>query len=395
MIFRRILCALSVLACAVLIGVHGGTASFMLFWASLLIPLFSFIYRRIISEKLRIFFRVSDHTALKGDRISCTLSLSNDSSFPIPDVRVRLTTGKVRFSGVTGELSYSLMPGETKELKFDLECLHCGSDIVGAELIRVQDIFALSEYHFREVKSIDILPRNRHLQDLTIAPVCEIERRRTGRTYFGNSIPDGQLRPYVSGDDIRRIHWKASALQGKPIMRSTVPEPKSEIVLLPDIRMNLPDGQAGWLCEDSVIEGTLVIADYFLRHNISIRVVPSRNYTLNVSTASDYMMLYNVCSTNFFSGSERPDSILSRDIAVSGGKSSYIIITWELDEAFIRRCSECIDLGSDVTVVYIGEDGDAKKLSQVERRLSFYQVTAQNDIFSVLSGTKVLEGAAE
>jgi hypothetical protein len=257
------------------------------------------------------------------------------------------------------------MPGETKELKFDLECLHCGSDIVGAELIRVQDIFALSEYHFREVKSIDILPRNRHLQDLTIAPVCEIERRRTGRTYFGNSIPDGQLRP------------------------------KSEIVLLPDIRMNLPDGQAGWLCEDSVIEGTLVIADYFLRHNISIRVVPSRNYTLNVSTASDYMMLYNVCSTNFFSGSERPDSILSRDIAVSGGKSSYIIITWELDEAFIRRCSECIDLGSDVTVVYIGEDGDAKKLSQVERRLSFYQVTAQNDIFSVLSGTKVLEGAAE
>ncbi len=393
MMIRRLLCAVSVAACAVLIGFRGGTASYMLLWASLTIPLFAASYRRIITESLRINFHISDHTVLRGERTRGTLIFSNESALPISDVRIRLTSGKIRFAETEQELVCSLKPREIKRIEFELECLHCGMGTVGSDEIVISDIFSLSRKKFKALGSIQVQPRAQHIQDLIVAPVREVERQRVARSYFGDTMPDGQLKAYLPGEDVRRIHWKASVLQGKPIMRNLIPEPKNEIVLLPDARGSLPAGEAGWVAEDSVIEGTLAIADYFLRHNIPLRVLPDEARAVNVFTPSNYLRLYDICASNFFSGDLRPDEILERDISARSGSRSYIILTWELDEDFIRRCSSIIDVGAEVTVVFIGDSPQARNLATVERRIAFYQVTAQNDIFAVLSGSSGIEGA--
>ena len=394
MVVRRVLCALVVLACAVLIGFHGGAASYMLFWASWLVPLISWLYRRVIARSLRVTFRVSNHSVLREEHTSGVLTLTNESVFPIPSVHIRLTAGKIRFSDSPEELFCSLRPGEVLRLPFDLVCRHCGAGTVGAERVYVRDIFALAEQSFTAIDHMDVLPRTRHVQDLVVAPVREKEHRSTVRSYFGEGIPDGQLKAYQPGEDVRRIHWKASVLQGKPIMRNLAPEPKNEIVLLPDSRAALPEGRAGWVVEDSVIEGTLVIADYFLRHQIPLAVIPGSRQTVHVSVPAHYLKLYELCSSGYFSGQERPDELLHRDVA-SRGVRSYIILTWELDESFIRRVSACIDMGAVVSLVYIGDSPEAKTLALAERRMAFFQVTQQSDIFAVLGGTGEKEAGVE
>ena len=394
MIVRRILCALVVLACAVLIGFHGGAASYMLFWASWLIPLISWIYRRVIAQSLRVTFRVSDHTVLREERTSGVLTLTNESVFPIPSVHIRLTAGKIRFSDSPEELFCSLKPGEVLHLPFELVCRHCGYGTVGAERVYVRDIFALAEESFTAIDHVDVLPRTRHVQDLIVAQVHEDERRSAARSYFGEGVPDGQLKAYRPGEDVRRIHWKASVLQGKPIMRNLTPEPKNEIVLLPDSRAALPEGRAGWIVEDSVIEGALVIADYFLRHHIPLAVIPDADRTVHISAPAHYLELYDRCSSGYFSGHERPDELLRRDVA-SHGVRNYIILTWELDESFIRHVSACIDMGAVISLVYIGDSPEAKTMAQAERRMAFFQVTQQSDIFSVLGGTGEKEAGVE
>ena len=54
--------------------------------------------------------------------------------------------------------------------------------------------------------------------------------------YFGDRTPSGELRAYQPGDDVRRVHWKVSALQGHPMLRVTEPVSRDELVLLPDLR---------------------------------------------------------------------------------------------------------------------------------------------------------------
>jgi len=390
---RRLLCALAVLGGAILIGQRGGAAAYMLLWASLLIPLLSAVYQKMISRHFRVFFRTQEHTALRGERIGCSLVLDNDSNFPISDVRIRLSRGKLRFVDTEEELRFSLKPRESKRIPLELDSLHCGTAQVGVESLLVQDIFALSEKRFTALSKVNVLPRAQQLQDMVVAPVREAERQHSARSYFGDSMPDGQLRAYAQGDDVRRIHWKASLLQGRPIVRNTVPEPKNEIVLLPDSRAELPEGEAGWLCEDSIIEGMLAIADYFLRHSIPLRVVPDALRAVDVFTPSNYNRLYEVCSSDFFTGGDRPDELMVQDMASHGGGRSYIILTWQLDETFIRRCSDCMDMGAQVTVVYIGEDAQAAKLAAADKRIDFHRVTAQNDIFAVLGGKGGTEAA--
>lgn len=64
----------------------------------------------------------------------------------------------------------------------------------------------------------------------------------------------------LPGDDVRRVNWKVSALQGRPMIRDTEPQSRDELVLLPDLRDALPAGEAAYLAEDSIREGSLAQA---------------------------------------------------------------------------------------------------------------------------------------
>ena len=200
-------------------------------------------------------------------------------------------------------------------------------------------------------------------------------------------MPDGQLRLYQPGEDIRRIHWKATALQGRPILRNTIPEPKHEIVLLPETRPELPEGEEGWLTEDAVTEGTLMIADYFLRSRITMRVVLDERRSLVMTSPADYDRLYGWCSGQLFTAARRPDELLEEDVTRQGAGSSYILLIWTLDELFLRRVSRCIDLGADVTCIYVGADSGASQLAQAERRMHFHMSTDRTDIYALLAGS--------
>ncbi len=383
---RRLLCLAALAGSAVLIAWRGGAASYLLFWTALLVPLSALAYRRIIASRLRTSLSLSQATVLRGESVSCTLTLTNASMLPILDIRLRLTAGAVRCADAAVEQRCWLLPGETKLLTFRMDALHCGEAAAGAEELCARDVFGLTERRFRQVRALRVLPRTLHIQDLVIAPPQQLERQRTARSYFGETMPDGQLKPYLPGEDVRRIHWKASALQGRPILRNTVPAPRVEVVLLPDGRAALPAGEARFLAADSVIEGTLAIADHFLRRGIVSRVLVDGDRAVDVAAPADQQRLYDLCAGDFFTGTDRPDRMLALDLASQRGGRSYVILTWELDEAFIRRCGVCLDAGAQVAVVCAGGGEAARTLAGADRRIAFYQVTEQRDILTVLSG---------
>lgn len=382
----RLLALACLAAVCMLIGTHGGGAAYLLFWAVLFAVLLSLAHGLVIRLRLSAAFRVEGEGATHGERIRCALILTNDSPLPIPDVRIRMTDGKVNFPEGQREIACSLAPFEVKRISFTPICLHCGTARFGAERIAARDLLGLTERRMRETAALNVRPSTKPISSLRVLPPKDAERRRSVRSYFGETVPDGQLRPYQPGDDVRRLHWKASARQNQPIVRNLIPEPKSEIVLLPDARAALPEGRAGYVAEDSVLEGTLCISDYFLRQGMTLRVVPDQGRALRVFTPMDHLRLAAMCTEELFSGSVRPDEVLEQELAAGAAGRDYIILTWELDERFLHCVSRCIEHGARVTLVYCGDDAKARALASTERRLAFYQVTPKSDIFAVLGG---------
>lgn len=384
---HRLLWAICLLLAAILIGQRGGAPSFLIFWGLLLMPVFSFAFRRVVKAGVVIRLEVEDGSVVRGERLPCTLRLTNETYLPIPLVRIRMTDGKIRFDDEDLDFTCALQPGETREFSFKPLCRHLGLALIGASSIEIPDYFSLTAVRYERTEKIHVLPRRQRMESVQIVPPEEEERRQVDRSYLGDHVPDGQWKLYQQGDDLRRVNWKLTARRQELIMKNLIPEPKNELIVIPDGRDQLPEGRAGWLAEDSIVEGTLAIADYFLRFGIAMRVVPDLKRDVSVTAMSSYQKLYKLMARGFFSGTMWVDEVLVR-LEQMVGAARYVLLTWEVDEEMIRTLSGVISRGSTITLIYIGEDGTAKSLASAEKKIAFYQVTSQHDIFQTLKGRK-------
>ena len=382
---QRLLVLLTVVGAAVLIGFRGGTASYLLFWATLLPPFYALVWRLTAGLRLQASVRPDAATARRGERLGCTLLLINDSPLPIPALSVRMGGTRLRFEE-TNEARLSLAPGEMRKLRFTVLCTHCGKAELGAAELRLSDPFGLLERRFSVMEPLRVTPRVLRLPRLLIAKPEQYEQRPGPRTYLGERIPSGELRAYLPGDDVRLVHWKVSALQGRPMLRATEPESRDELVLLPDLRGALPAGEAAYLAEDSVREGSLALADWFLRRGVPLRVAPDERRALLVRTGEDLLKLQELMSGDCFTGIRRPDEMMERDLAQGRPVRRYILLTWEVDEALLRRAARCISLGAEVTLLSIGGGRATQTQAGTVQRLEFHQINARHGVFAVLGG---------
>ncbi|MBR2264280.1 MAG: DUF58 domain-containing protein [Firmicutes bacterium] len=389
---HRLIWGLMLLASAVLIGFVGGAASYLLFWSLVLMPVFSFVFATIVRAGVVIRMEVENSSVVRGERIPCTLRLINETFLPIPMVRIRMHEGKISFPEEERDLVCALKPGEERAFSFAPVAGHLGVAGIGAAHVWIPDWFFLTAAHYERIETMYILPRRQQLDRMQILPPERTERRRVERSYLGEKVPDGQWRLYQTGDDLRRVHWKLSARQQELVMKNLVPEPKNELILIPDSRADLPEGQHGWLAEDNIIEGTLAIADYFLRFGIALLVVPDLKRQVSLVERSGYQKLYKLMARGYFNGSQRPDEVLGL-METQNNDGRFIILTWEVDEKLIHSLSGAIAHGAEVTLIYIGNSAEAAALAAAERKLSFYQVTSRPDIAKVLEGTDRKGGA--
>ena len=181
------------------------------------------------------------------------------------------------------------------------------------------------------------------------------------------------------------MNWKASARSQKLILKNLSPEPKTELVLIPDGRKDVPGGEAGWQAQDDVVEGTLAITDYFLRRGIALKILPDAPRKQVLTSISAFPRLYKIMARNFFSGETGVEDALDYHVR-SEGIGRYILLTWEVNESLIRKISLLISRGAKVTLIYIGDSSEVASLAASEKKLSFVQAPSDRDFFSVLSG---------
>ena len=388
--FRRLLALLAVAAACVLIGFHGGTASYLLFWATLLPPFLALIWRLTALRRFRAEIRADARSALRGERLGCTLTLINESILPIPLLSVSMGGERLRFDE-TDSKRISLAPREVRTLRFSPQCVHCGKTKIGAAELVLGDPFALTERRLAAQETVRVEPRLLRLAQLLIAQQEEREQRPAPQMYLGERTPSGELRAYQPGDDVRRVNWKVSALQGRPILRDTEPESRDELVLLPDLRDALPPDEEGYLAEDSIRDGSLALADWFLRRGVPLYVLPDERRAVTVRTGEDLQRLRRLMSGDCFSGLRRPDEMMEKDLAQGHPARRYILLTWQFDELLLQRAARCIALGAHVALLCIGGGPELQAQAEGVGRLEFHQISARHDIFAVLSGGE--EGA--
>lgn len=167
-----------------------------------------------------------------------------------------------------------LANGETTQLTYPLQASRRGSFLVGPLRLTALDPFGLVRLtrSFRSTSSILVVPRVIDLGAAHFAAqhLGHGEAARSSLAARGHD--DVVPREYRSGDDLRRIHWRASARTGELMVRREEEPWAQHATLVVDTRARAHVVRDG----ESTLESALTIAasvgTLLLRHNFDVAV---------------------------------------------------------------------------------------------------------------------------
>lgn len=146
---------------------------------------------------------------------------------------------------------------------------------IGPLTVRVTDPFGLVEAR-RELADVDavvVTPPVHPLLPIPLTGEWSGSGESRPRSVAAAGQEDSTVRPYTRGDDVRRVHWKASAHQGELMVRREEQPWQSRAVVLLDTRAG---GHAGSALDSSfewAVAAAASVAVHLLGAGFSVRLV--------------------------------------------------------------------------------------------------------------------------
>lgn len=371
---NRLIAFFGIIASAILIGVRGGAAAYLLFYTAAGIPVLSLLYAGYVYQRFCIYQKLEQKTVVKGERVPYTFRLANEDRIPYFSVSVEFFADFSSVEHVDAKKSYFLKPGEGLTNATVLTCGRRGEYPVGISHARVRDYFSLFSITYPVETRIEmtVYPRIVKLTSFAYTPEHTEEKDRRAGISARQEVPDSELRRYVDGDSMRMIHWKASAAGGQLMSRKYVEESKHMICVMPDFS-SMEKASLGReeevVLEDKLLEAVLAVTDYLRNGRTGVRLLFGTEDSgteglraFDVFTEADMKEWYRICCEVRFRALLKPEELLYPAAAYIPASSHMMLFTSELSKELYGQLKLLKRNGTESTIFYIsrehgGEEG--------------------------------------
>jgi uncharacterized protein (DUF58 family) len=229
-------------------------------------------WARSLAEGLSLERETRFHWSQVGDQMLERLTLVNRSAFPAPWVELI-----DRSSVPMVQRSRAFAIGRSTSLRWHerIVCRQRGRFILGPTTLRTGDPFGLFEVEINlaQTASLLVLPPVIAWSSLPVLSRGRDEEGRTTRAQAESGVAAAQVRPYVPGDSLRRIHWPTSAKFGQLHIRQFDRATRGDWLIVLDMAAGHHHGQGS----ESTVEACVVlaasVAEYGLREGRSVGLV--------------------------------------------------------------------------------------------------------------------------
>lgn len=165
--------------------------------------------------------RIFPATCPEGSRVAVVLRIKNTARLPRFYIRAydTIPAWLVRHETKV-PLILQLEPGETREMRYEVEAIKRGAFLVGPLRLQTTDPFGLTRFGYvvEGTNEMLVLPSPLHLRRPFLQGGAfgwrgdqEGSRRGIGSDFYG-------VRDYQSGDELRRVHWRTTARTGRLVV---------------------------------------------------------------------------------------------------------------------------------------------------------------------------------
>ena len=172
---------------------------------------------------------------LEGDELEARVTLVSEVGAERVELLLQLPRELVVVDGVN-PVQLRLADGERRELTFRLRCARWGAFRVGRICLRTHDTFGLfvHEATLDRRRSLKVYPSEEHVRALLKPLETQVFAGNHVARQKGEGIEFADLRPFVPGDRIRHVNWRASARRGELWINEHHAERNADVVLLLD-----------------------------------------------------------------------------------------------------------------------------------------------------------------
>ncbi len=290
---------------------------------------------------------------VEGEELTLTVTLTGDG---LVELVVPLPRGLELVDGARAIALY-LTPEQPETLELRVRCTHWGAFALGEALVRLHDRLGLYTWEGRRDAKLflKVFPSPELLGD----PLAPLETQATAGNHVARAAADGiefaDLRPYVSGDRVRNVNWRATARRGELWVNQMHPERNADVVIFLDTFTEAARYGAGGTLDHGVRAAAALAAQY-LEHRDRVGLVSFGGILGWLVPASGIVQRYRIV-----------DALLDTEIVLNYAfkdveiiprrtlppKALVIALTPLLDDRAVGTLLDLRARGFDLTVVEI------------------------------------------
>jgi uncharacterized protein (DUF58 family) len=202
--------------------------------------------------------------ALEGDEVEVEVALAAAVGAERLELLLELPHELAAAPGANPVL-LRLRDGERRDVSFRVHCNRWGAFRVGRLYVRASDPFGLHRYETvldRRVP-LKVYPGEEGVRNLLRPLETQVFAGNHVARQKGEGIEFADLRPFVPGDRIRRVNWRASARRGELWVNEHHAERNADVVILVDSFAEVRRGDRSTL--DPALRAAASLAARYLR----------------------------------------------------------------------------------------------------------------------------------
>jgi uncharacterized protein (DUF58 family) len=271
------------------------------------------LHSRLTQDKPIFSLRcqVAPLRAFEGDRVTVQLTIRAETAVPPTEIWHLLPPEAVSLGGRHRTL-LALQEGEERTLQHEVIFPRRGKYVLGRLYGRVHpgtDLQPLlAEYHYDQVCHVypHVVALPHHLPPTHTHASFGNYVSRTA----GDGLEFAGIRPYSSGDRIRRVHWRASLTRQQLYVTDYYCERNADVVILLDTLVSLGTPQANTL--DVAVRAAASLAAHYLYHKDRVGLIHYGGVCTWLPLATGQLQLYRILDALL--GTQTLFSYLTADI---------------------------------------------------------------------------------
>ncbi len=389
MIRKKIAIILMIAVTATFASFFGGPVTYGLLYISIIIPLSALIYCAYVGIAFKPVQSVKQRQIEKGKDVTYSVLLTNKSFLPFTNVRMIHYSDKKDIEEKGLFNNYCIVPKEEYEIISKITCPKRGVFNMGIKKVVVQDFlnaFKMSG-NVQKLGKVYVVPRLIILSNIIAELDTECDRVRPQFSVINRQeVPDIDMRRYISGDNRKMIHWKASAKRNELYTRKYINNPDPVMKIVVDLSPIGTPKDNSVETEDKILEASLAIMKFYQKKKKPTTAVYADSVInmVRVSTDNEFNNFYRKCAELVFTTTHTADECIIKCLEKEESGSHFVLVMNRLTDRISNVCKRAIELGNIVTVILVDDNGNEREKFETDFKSDIIVINKDQGISDVL-----------